>query len=333
MQKEVFADVGCELLCSRDLAGLAQETPHAVALVAPGREPLTFSDLRSRIVSLARALRAAGIASGDIVAVAMPEGPDLLAVLLGISEVAAPAPLDSNLTESEFHLRFSAMPVKCLLTCAGTNSTAVAAAQRLEIPLLEAHFNARGDVSLTSSRTPATASIPRDVRGAPANTALVLQTSATTGAPKVVPLTHANVYAICMDVAHGLQIHPADRYLSIMPLHHVIGYTFAVAQLLRGGSVVCVPGFQPSQFLSWLDEFRPTWYVAGPTLQRAILELAKTHTHEFRRSSLRFIRCGSAASTPTLLDELERCARSHRHQWLRAHRNRVSHPHPARFAS
>jgi thioesterase domain-containing protein len=46
--------------------------------------------------------------------------------------------------------------------------------------------------------------------------------------------------------------------------------------------------------------------VAGPALQRAILELAKTHTHEFRRSSLRFIRCGSAASTPTLLDELER---------------------------
>jgi acyl-CoA synthetase (AMP-forming)/AMP-acid ligase II/thioesterase domain-containing protein len=250
-------------------------------------------------------LRESGIAKGDIVAVAMPEGPELLTVLLGISEVAAPAPLDSNLTESEFHLRFSAMPVKCLLTCAATNSTALAAAQRLEIPVLEAHFNARGDVSLTSSRT-TTASIPRNARGAPADTALVLQTSATTGAPKVVPLTHANVYAICMDVAHGLQIHPADRYLSIMPLHHVIGYTFAVAQLLRGGSVMCVPGFQPSQFVSWLDEFRPTWYVAGPTLQRAILELAKTHTHEFRRSSLRFIRCGSAASTPTLLDELER---------------------------
>jgi oxalate---CoA ligase len=91
-----------------------------------------------------------------------------------------------------------------------------------------------------------------------------------------------------------------------MPMHHVIGYTFAGAQLLQGGGVVCVPGFQPGQFISWIENLRPTWYVAGPALHRAILELAKTHTDEFRRSTLRFIRCGSAASPPALLDELER---------------------------
>jgi acyl-CoA synthetase (AMP-forming)/AMP-acid ligase II/thioesterase domain-containing protein len=282
---------------------LAQETPDALALLAPGRKPLAFSHLRAGIVSLARALQEAGITNGDIVAVAIPEGPELLTVLLGVSEVAAPAPLDCNLTEAEFHLRLSAMPVGCLLTCARANSRAVAAARRLGIPILEARFTTRGEVSLAPLQTPAT---HRNEKGAPADTALVLQTSATTGAPKVVPLTHANVYAICMDVTRGLQIGPADRYLSIMPLHHVIGYTFALAQLLRGGSVVCVPGFHPSQFAAWIEELRPTWYMAGPTVNRAILEVAKTHTREFRRSSLRFIRCGSAASTPALLDELER---------------------------
>src|SRR5579863_7023863 len=165
---------------------------------------------------------------------------------------------------------------------------------------------AGGEVSLAPLGTPATPRVPRNERGAPANTALVLQTSATTGAPKVVPLTHANVYAICSALQRGLQIGPTDRYLSIMPVHHVIGYTCVGAQLLRGGSVVCVAGFQAGQFVSWLQELRPTWYVAGPTLHRAILELAKIHTDEFRRSSLRFIRSGSAASTPALLAELER---------------------------
>ena len=288
---------------------MAQQTPDAVALAAPGRESLTFAHLRAGIVSLARALQEAGVTTGDIVAVAIPEGPELLTALLGVSEVAAPAPLDSNLTEAEFHLRLSAMPVACLLTCAGAKSRAVAAARRLGISVLEVHFMASGDVSAAPLHTLGS---PRTTRNeltrnerAPADTALVLQTSATTGAPKVVPLTDANVYAICMDVARGLQIGPADRYLSIMPLHHVIGYTFAVAQLLRGGSVVCVPGFDPSQFVSWIEDLRPTWYMAGPTLNRAILELAKTHPHEFRRSSLRFIRCGSAATTPALLDELE----------------------------
>lgn len=309
MQKEVLGDYGCEHLCSRVFAKLAQETPHAAALVAPGREPLTFWRLQARILSRARSLREAGITSGDIVAVAIPEGPELLTLLLGVSEVAAVAPLDWNFTEAEFHLRLSAMPVACLLTLAGTDTPAVAAAQRLGIPVLEAHSMAAGDVSLASPRTPAIASVRENDRRAPANTALVLQTSATTGAPKVVPLTHANVYAICMNLQRGLQIGPADRYLSIMPLHHVIGYTFAVAQLLRGGSVACTPGFLSSQFVSWLEELRPTWYVAGPALHRAILELAKTHTDEFRRSSLRLIRCGSAASTPALLDELERVMR------------------------
>ena len=243
------ADHACARLCSRDLAKLAQETPDAAALHAPGREPLWFARLRARILSLARGLREAGATNGDIVAVAMPAGPELLTVLLGVPEVAAVAPLDWNFTEAEFHLRLSAMPVACLLTLAGTDSTAVAAAQQLGIPVLEAHFGARGDVSLAASRTSTTASVPKEEGGAPADTALVLQASATTGAPKIVPLTHANVYAICMNLQRGLQIGAADRYLSIMPLHHVIGYTFAVAQLLRGGSVACTPGFQPSQFV------------------------------------------------------------------------------------
>lgn len=306
MQKEAWVDYACEPLCSRDLAKLAQETPHAVALLAPGREPLTFSRLRARILSIARGLRDAGIAIGDIVAVAMPEEPQLLTVLLGVSEVAAVAPLDWNLTEAEFHLRLSAMPAAWLLTSAGTNSPAVAAAQRLGVSVLEVHSIASGDVSLAPSRPPAKSRVPGNERRVPANTTLVLQTSATTGAPKVVPLTQANVYAICRNVGNELQLGPADRYLSIMSLHHVVGYTFALAQLLRGGGVVCIPGFQSSHFVSWLEELRPTWYVASPAVHRAILELAKTHPHEFRRSSLRFIRCGAATVTPALLDELER---------------------------
>src|ERR1700674_443674 len=155
MQKQVFADHGCELFCSRELEKLAQDIPNAVALLAPGGEPLTFSHLRTRIVSVARALREAGVTSGDIVAVAMPQGPEALITLLAVPEVTAVAPLDCNLTEAEFHLRLSAMPVACLLTCAGPNSSAVAAAQRLGIPVLEAHFMASGEVCLSSARTPA----------------------------------------------------------------------------------------------------------------------------------------------------------------------------------
>jgi thioesterase domain-containing protein len=69
---------------------------------------------------------------------------------------------------------------------------------------------------------------------------------------------------------------------------------------------VACTGFNALAFPAWIEELSPTWYTAGPALHRAILEIAKQDPVPFRRSPLRFVRCGSGAGSPALLNELER---------------------------
>ncbi len=92
-----------------------------------------------------------------------------------------------------------------------------------------------------------------------------------------------------------------------MPLFHIHGLIGAtLSSLAAGASVVCTPGFYATQFFGWLDEFRPTWYTAVPTMHQAILARAAQNQEAIARSKLRLIRSCSAALPPRVMAELER---------------------------
>ncbi len=59
--------------------------------------------------------------------------------------------------------------------------------------------------------------------GRPSDVALVLQTSATTGEPRLVPLTHSNLRAMAANTREALHLTAEDRFLSMMPLFHLTG--------------------------------------------------------------------------------------------------------------
>ena len=280
-----------------DLDRWVRDTPHAAAIVAPGRQQLSFSGLHAKAAAVARRLQDTGVRQGDIVAVAMPQGADTLPVLLGALETAAVAPLDWQLTEAEFHSQLSSIRPSVLLTDSAVHSHAAAGAQTAGVPVFE-----------ISSAPETVLNIRRRPRSVAPDCALLLQTSATTGPRKLVPLTHGNLHAICAGAQRGLLLSGNDRYLSVMPLHHILGFSCALAQLMAGGSVACT-GFDANQFGAWLDEMTPTWYAGGPVLHQTVLEIAKLDLGPFQRATIRFVRCGSGACSPALLGELERILR------------------------
>jgi len=293
--------------CLREIAERADQTPDAPALLAPGNQPVSFRNLTTRIARVAEALRQAGVRPGDVVAVAMPDGILLVTTLLGTLEAAAAAPLDWKLTEAEFRSRLTLLPACALLVRSTADGHAASVARTLGIPVFELDFAPDGEV-IPRSETPLEVSRNRngtEESCAPETCALVLQTSGTSGEAKLVPFTHTNLQAICTGMQRGLGFHAGDRYLSIMPLHHILGFSSALGQLMLGGSVVCT-GFDAQRFPAWIEELSPTWYSAGPALHQAILEIAKQDPGPFRRSPLRFVRCGSGAASPALLDDLER---------------------------
>jgi len=91
----------------------------------------------------------------------------------------------------------------------------------------------------------------------------------------------------------------------MMPLFHLQGMLSAFEQLMVGGSVVCVPAFDADCFTAWIDEFKPTWYTAGPALHRAILALRREKPENTGRSRLRFVRSIGSALPAALRHELE----------------------------
>ena len=140
----------------------------------------------------------------------------------------------------------------------------------------------------------------------PGDIALVLHTSGTTSRPKIVPLSGANIAASAKNIRETLALTPSDRCLNIMPLFHIHGLIAAVtASLSAGASVVATPGFNALKFFQWLDQEKPTWYTAVPTMHQAILARAPRNPESVARANLRFIRSSSSSLPPQVMAELE----------------------------
>ncbi|WP_158256141.1 class I adenylate-forming enzyme family protein [Corynebacterium sp. 13CS0277] len=80
--------------------------------------------------------------------------------------------------------------------------------------------------------------------------AVLPQSSGTTGVPKIVELTHANIVANSRQFAAAVPIAAADTVLSTLPLSHIYGLTATLlAPLTRGAHVVTQP-FEATSFLA-----------------------------------------------------------------------------------
>jgi acyl-CoA synthetase (AMP-forming)/AMP-acid ligase II/acyl carrier protein len=285
----------------------AERAPAAVAVAAPGRAPLSYGRLRFHIEEVTRTLNAMGIGRKDRIALVLPNGPELAVAFLATASAAASAPLNPDCRAGEFDFLLADLRAKALLFQSGSDSPAIAVARKRGIPVIELTpvFAAEAGVfSLTGSVSAQSAS------GGFAQAddeALVLHTSGTTSRPKIVPLTQRNICTSARNVQTTLQLIANDRCLNVMPLFHIHGLVGAVlSSLLAGASVVCAPGFFAPDFFTWMEECRPTWYTAVPTIHQAILARAASTGEVTKRCPLRFIRSSSSALPPTVMTELEK---------------------------
>ena len=289
------------------LVRAAARAPGAPALDAPGREPLDCASLARATAGIVGALRALGLRRRDAIAVVLPNGPEMAAAFLATASAGVSAPLNPNYKRAELDFYLADTDARALLVWSALDTPARDAARALGVPIVElsAPRGAAAGVLALDGAPCGGASALADIDGPLADdVALVLHTSGTTARPKRVPLTHANLAASARNVGATLALGPADRCLNVMPLFHIHGLVAAtLASLAAGASVVCTPGFSAAAFLGWLDQFRPTWYTAVPTIHQAVVA-ATAGTP--RDTSLRFIRSSSSPLPRQTLAELER---------------------------
>ncbi len=283
---------------------ITRADPSAIAIAAPERSPMTYAGLAALVEKTLRSLNNAGLGRTDKVAIVLPNGPLMATAFLTVSAACVAAPLNPAFREDEFRYYMEDLNIKALIVDSGSVSPAVAAAAGLGISIidLEPHELA-GDFSLhplTRGETPNGGFLGID------EAALVLHTSGTTSRPKIVPLTQGNLTASASNVAHTLRLICADRCLNIMPLFHIHGLVAAVlATLSGGGSVFCTPGFNALKFFGWLEESKPTWYTAVPTMHQAILSRAERNVVVIKAHPLRLIRSSSASLPVPVFNQLE----------------------------
>ena len=286
---------------------LATGASGAPAIGAPGRTTLDFAGLRALAERTVRGLNALGIGRGDRVAIVLPNGPEMAAAFLAIACGATTAPLNPDYKAEEFEFYLSDLGARALVVEKGSASPAIAVATKLNVPVHEiawAPDDPAGTFALPAGKG---GTAVRPGMAEAGDVALVLHTSGTTSRPKIVPLTQANVAASARHIAATLALAPGDRCLNIMPLFHIHGLIAAVLSSVgAGASVFCSPGFNALRFFGWMDEVRPTWYTAVPTMHQTILSRADRNAEIIGRNPLRFVRSSSSSLPPQVMAELER---------------------------
>jgi acyl-CoA synthetase (AMP-forming)/AMP-acid ligase II len=278
----------------------AADRPDAVyALAADGTAVLTYGALAGTCRRVGAWLRSQGVVAGDTVSLVMPNGLATMQLLLGamhagvcvnpINLLSQPEQMRYVLGHSDCSLVFAAPEwvdrVRSLLDGIGRQ-----VALQIVSP----------DLLTLPAESPAFDTAPPD----PDAVALLMYTSGTTGVPKGVMLTQANLAANAHAISTEHALSAADRVLAVLPLYHINAFAVTMlAPLAEGGSLAMPPKFSATHFWQQARDARCTWINVVPTMISYLLE--GDAPPRAQTSALRFCRSASAALPPAHLRGFE----------------------------
>ncbi len=287
-------------------AAQAELTPDAAAIKAPEQTPLSYARLLSQIQAVRESLNAFGLSRGDRVVIVVDNGPELAVAFMALASCVTAVPLNPAYRADEFRFYLSRLNAKAVVINTGAETDVRQVAHDLGLALIELVPRQDAAAGVFELECAASGRISQTRSPQGDDVALILHTSGTTSAPKIVPLTQENICAQARNNQVSLQLNASDTCLNIMPLFHSTGLVGVVlASLISGASVVCPPGFYAPQFFDWLEEFQPTWFTAVPSMHQAILARARFNKQDKVSSTLRFVRSSSTALSQQLMSQLE----------------------------
>jgi acyl-CoA synthetase (AMP-forming)/AMP-acid ligase II len=285
---------------------LAHGADAAPAISAPGRSALSFGALRALIEITIAALNGIGIGRNDRVAIVLPNGPEMASSFIACASGVTSAPLNPAYRADEFEFYLSDLNAKALIVERGSASPAVEVAKKLGVRIVELVPQIEAGAGAFVLDVPAGPACAHGGYAQADDVSMVLHTSGTTSRPKIVPLSQKNLAASAQNIRDTLKFTATDCGLNIMPLFHIHGLIAGVmAPLAAGSQVFCTPGFNALKFFGWMDEAKPTWFTAVPTMHQAILTRASKNLDVIQRHPLRFMRSSSSSMPPQVIKEAE----------------------------
>ncbi|MCC7483393.1 MAG: AMP-binding protein [Burkholderiales bacterium] len=237
--------------------------PHLVLQDEDGAErTVTYAELDQAARALAAGLIERGIEPGQAVAIMLPTSVEYFFSFFGILLAGAiPVPIypPARPSQIEDHLKRHAGILSNALTVA---LITVAQAKPLALLLKPRVETLRGVVTPEELARPGAAATPH--RGRAQDIALIQYTSGSTGDPKGVVLTHANLLVNIRSMGRALRVDPSDVFVSWLPLYHDMGLIGAwMGSLVYGFKY---PVISPLSFLSRPERWLRAIHRHGGTL-------------------------------------------------------------------
>ncbi len=234
-----------------------------------GADRLTYQQLFDAAGALAAALddgRTKHLAMLDVSTLALPIG------VFGASWAGIPfAPLNYRLTDPELDALIAQLNPGCLVTDA-------ARAARLGSRLAatgDGDFVAVGtrEALLEAVRTPGAK--PRETPWSmdPDDTAILLFTSGTTGAPKAAVLRQKHLVSYVLGTVEFMGADESDASLNCVPPYHVAGMAAIASSVYSGRRVVQLANFSPELWLETARKEKITHAFVVPTMLARIVDL------------------------------------------------------------
>jgi 1-acyl-sn-glycerol-3-phosphate acyltransferase len=266
---------------------------------------MTYAELSGKAQAVARGLAARDVVPGERVAVMLPTSIEYFIAFFGILYAGAiPVPIypPMRLSQLEDHLR---RQVRILRNAGACLLITMPEGRRLAA-LLRAQVETLGSVeSVADLATAAQAELPG--AGSGDNVALIQYTSGSTGDPKGVVLSHANLLANIRAMGSVMDASSADVFVSWLPLYHDMGLIGAWLGCLHFAAPLYA--MSPLSFLvrpeSWLwamHRFRAT-LSAAPNFgfELCINKIADADLEGLNLGSLRLVANGAEPVSPQTL--------------------------------
>jgi acetyl-CoA synthetase len=239
---------------------------------------ITFGELDALSNRCAHALRAAGLARGDVVALLLPRVPALHLTLLGALKAGLVAcPLSTELGPEPLATRLRLAGARVLVTTRALHQT-LAGLPDGPLPGLDAVWLA--DLDPAETPPPGACALPRllataspgpaTVATAPDEPALLLYTASGPGGPQGVVLAHDSALGLWATGRHALDLHPDDIVACSVDVASAAGLgSGLLAPLLQGvSSLVDEAPFEPARTLALLRDEGVSIWCAGPSALR-----------------------------------------------------------------
>lgn len=265
---------------------LYQQRLSAEKKIISAEEALSYKELNILADKYCSLLIKSGVTKNDNVALLSGNTPDFIAALFGIWRAGAVVvPINTKLAINEIKDILAASDTKSVLLQSGIipkDKLTDPKIKIIEMPLvkeLSTAINSRYHIS-------------------PEQTALIMYTSGSSGAPKGVELTFSNLYYSAANANEILVHTEKDKWLVSLPFYHIGGFSITIRAILYGTSIVFPSSMNYMDIIESIEKHNPSLISLVPTNLKRMVESRIKPNKE-----LRHVLLGGGPSEKDLVDK------------------------------